>query len=148
LDIRPARPTDAQALAALSSQLGYPVAVGSLTDRLDRLLGRADQVVMVACAGSDGVVGWIHGADEELLEAERRCEILGLVVSHTRRRQRVGQRLVEAVEQWASTRGLVEMSVRSDIVRAESHPFYQRVGYERAKTQHVYRKRLPPRRDA
>jgi len=83
LDIRPARPTDAQALAALSSQLGYPVAVGSLTDRLDRLLGRADQVVMVACAGSDGVVGWIHGADEELLEAERRCEILGLVVSHT-----------------------------------------------------------------
>ena len=40
------------------------------------------------------------------------------------------------------------MSVRSDIVRAESHPFYQRVGYERAKTQHVYRKRLPPRRDA
>ena len=34
------------------------------------------------------------------------------------------------------------MTVRSNVVRHESHPFYERVGYERTKTQHAYRKRL------
>jgi len=38
---------------------------------------------------------------------------------------------------------------RSNAVRAESHPFYQRLGYARTKTQHYYRKALdaaPPQR--
>jgi hypothetical protein len=28
------------------------------------------------------------------------------------------------------------------VVRAESHPFYERLGYLRTKTQHAYRKTL------
>jgi hypothetical protein len=28
------------------------------------------------------------------------------------------------------------------VARTESHPFYERLGYARAKTQHAYRKRL------
>ena len=44
----------------------------------------------------------------------------------------------------ADARGLPEVSVRSNVVREESHPFYERLGYTRAKTQHVYRKALPP----
>jgi hypothetical protein len=34
------------------------------------------------------------------------------------------------------------MAVRSNVARAESHPFYERLGYVRTKTQHAYRKRL------
>jgi hypothetical protein len=34
------------------------------------------------------------------------------------------------------------MTVRSNVVRAESHPFYERLGYVRSKTQHAYRKHL------
>jgi hypothetical protein len=30
-----------------------------------------------------------------------------------------------------------EIAVRSNTVRAESHPFYERAGYVRVKTQHV-----------
>jgi GNAT superfamily N-acetyltransferase len=56
------------------------------------------------------------------------------------RRRGVGQELVAAVEWWALGRGVTEISVRSNVVRAESHPFYQRLGYRRTKTQHVYRK--------
>ena len=31
-----------------------------------------------------------------------------------------------------------EIVVRSNVVRPESHPFYEKIGYERKKTQHVY----------
>jgi GNAT superfamily N-acetyltransferase len=71
------------------------------------------------------------------------AEIFGLVVAQGRRASGVGRRLVEAVEQWARGRGLTDISVRSNVVRPESHSFYERIGYPRLKTQHVYRKRLP-----
>jgi len=51
-----------------------------------------------------------------------------------------GRQLVEAVERWAAARGLDEISVRSNVVRPDAHPFYERLGYIRAKTQHAYRK--------
>ena len=54
----------------------------------------------------------------------------------------LGRRLVAAVEAWASSRGLERMAVRSSVARTGSHPFYERLGYERAKTQHAYRKQL------
>jgi hypothetical protein len=34
------------------------------------------------------------------------------------------------------------VSLRSNIVRPESHAFYEKIGYARFKTQHAYRKRL------
>jgi GNAT superfamily N-acetyltransferase len=139
--VRRATAADAARLAELSEILGYPVAPSSLAPRLERLLARTGDAVFVAEAGA-GVVGWIHGAEQELLEAGRRCEILGLVVDPPYRNQGVGCRLVTAVEQWAGSRGLGQMTVRSNVARAESHPFYLRLGYIRAKTQHVYRKAL------
>jgi uncharacterized damage-inducible protein DinB len=64
------------------------------------------------------------------------------VVDPSCRRQGVGGRLVEAVETWAMARGLDVIVVRSNVTRRESHPFYERHGYTRAKTQHAYRKSL------
>jgi GNAT superfamily N-acetyltransferase len=98
--------------------------------------------VLVAETAPGRVVGWLHGAEQELLESGRRCEILGLVVDESQRARGVGRRLVQAVEAWAAARGLDRMAVRSNVARAESHPFYERLGYVRAKTQHAYRKRL------
>jgi GNAT superfamily N-acetyltransferase len=88
------------------------------------------------------VVGWVHGAEQELLESERRCEILGLVVDAEHRGRGIGRLLVAAVETWAEARGLGLVTVRSNVKRSESHPFYERLGYVKVKTQHAYRKRL------
>jgi GNAT superfamily N-acetyltransferase len=140
--VRRATPADAARLAELSEILGYPVASSSLASRLERLLARTEDAVFVAEAES-GVVGWIHGAEQELLESGRRCEILGLVVDGAYRSQGVGRALVTAVEQWAATRELEQVAVRSNVARTDSHPFYQRLGYVRTKTQHAYRKTLP-----
>jgi GNAT superfamily N-acetyltransferase len=54
----------------------------------------------------------------------------------------VGRNLVGAVESWARDRGIETVSVRSNIVRVEAHPFYQSMGFDRVKTQHAYRKKV------
>jgi GNAT superfamily N-acetyltransferase len=122
--------------------LGYPVEESSLADRLSRLLVRPTDAVFVAQLGSGDVVGWIHAAEQELLESGRRCEILGLIVQPGHRGAGIGRALVEWAEHWAGSRGLEQMAVRSNVLRPESHPFYERLGYRRTKTQHAYRKRL------
>jgi ribosomal protein S18 acetylase RimI-like enzyme len=139
--VRPATLADAPALAALSGQLGYPVAADGVAERLARLLEEPDQTVWVACADGSRVIGWIHGGERTLLESEPDCEILGLVVDGAFRRHGIGRQLVAALERWAAARGL-GVVVRSNILRADSHPFYEGLDYRRTKTQHVYRKDL------
>jgi GNAT superfamily N-acetyltransferase len=144
IEIRPARVEDAGALAGLTTQLGYPVAVEAMRRRLMSVLGPAHSVVLVSCNEHDQPVGWIHVAERQLLEADMYCEIMGLVVDTDHRREGRAARLVAAAEQWAMERGHRQLTVGSNIVRPESHPFYERGGFARVKTQHVYRKALTP----
>lgn len=139
--VRRAAAGDAGHIADLSGVLGYPVERRVMSERLARLLARDDNAVFVTVDG-ERIVGWIHGAEHELLEVGPLCEILGLVVDASIRRSGAGRALVSAVEQWAASRGLPQVSVRSNVVRVESHPFYERLGYTRVKTQHSYRKAL------
>jgi GNAT superfamily N-acetyltransferase len=50
--------------------------------------------------------------------------------------------LVTRAEQWALSRGVKEMLVRSRISREDAHRFYLREGYERTKTSAVFGKHL------
>ena len=140
--IRSATLPDAPRIAELSAVLGYPVAADAMAVRLQHLLARVEETVLVAALSAGEVIGWLHGSEQELLESGRRCEIVGLVVHPEHRTCGVGRRLVAAVEAWAASRGLGEVAVRSNVQRVESHAFYQHVGYERIKTQHAYRKQL------
>ncbi|MEY2509760.1 MAG: hypothetical protein QOE26_523 [Verrucomicrobiota bacterium] len=139
--VRKAKSSDAMRVAELSGVLGYPVDRAAMQRRLEKLDGREQHVVFVAEVNGE-IVGWIHAAERELLVADRIGEICGLVVAEGQRAGGVGRRLVEAVEQWARERGLGQVSVRSNVARPESHPFYEKVGYTRVKTQHAYRKSL------
>ncbi|HSP46006.1 MAG TPA: GNAT family N-acetyltransferase [Chthoniobacterales bacterium] len=141
--VRRAQTADAAGMAELSGILGYPADRETMRSRLEKLSGREEHVVLVAEINGE-VVGWIHGAEQPNLVADRIGEICGLVVADGRRTGGIGRRLVEEVEQWARGRGLDQVSVRSNIARTESHPFYERVGYVCLKTQHAYRKRLNP----
>src|SRR5450755_1210403 len=131
ITIRKAQVTDAARLAKLSEVLGYPVEPELMKRRLERLLSRPDHVVLVAESQTDGVVGWIHAVEQDILEIGRSCEILGLVVAADQRGHGVGRRLMEWVERWAFERGLKQLSVRSNVARSESHPFYEQLGYTR-----------------
>ena len=132
---------DAAAAAVLSGELGYQVTAEAMRPRIESLLGLSDQTVYVACL-SGKVVGWIDLAVSRHLASEPRGEICGLVVSSEVRSCGVGGLLVERAEQWARSRGLTEMLVRSRITREDAHRFYLREGYTRVKTSAVFTKEL------
>ena len=54
----------------------------------------------------------------------------------------IGRDLMAAAEDWAVQKGCVSVYVRSNILRAEAHIFYERIGYSNAKTQYAFRRKL------
>ena len=144
--IRAAVRADAPRLAELSGVLGYPASADVVAARLDRLAALTGHLVLVAELPEGPVIGWLHASEQELLETGRRVEIVGLVVDAAHRGLGVGRLLIAGVEAWTVQRGLDQLHVRSNVVRTESHPFYERLGYVRVKTQHAYRKVLKDRR--
>ncbi len=139
--IRPARVADAASIARLATELGYPTSHEQATSRLE-VLTRSDSHFIVVAERSSRVVGWVAAERRVLLESGERAEIVGLVVEPESRRSGVGAALVRAAETWAIARGLSAIGVRSNVVRTSAHPFYEKLGYVRTKTQHAYSKDL------
>jgi ribosomal protein S18 acetylase RimI-like enzyme len=140
--LRRATEDDADAVAALSRELGYPSDSGAMRSRIAALLQSSADVLFVADDASGASVGWLHAHTAQLIESGFRAEILGLVVSPTARRAGIGRALMAEAERWAESRGAEVVVVRSNVSREESHAFYPALGYENTKTQRVYRKRL------
>ncbi len=59
------------------------------------------------------------------------------------RRQGIGRRLIEEAEHWAGAHGYLDIRLRSGLHRTEAHAFYQAIGYQLAKTSHLFQKLLP-----
>lgn len=133
--------SDAAAVAELSAELGYPVAVPTMEERIRSSAASPDRVTYVACLG-DAVVGWIDIGVVHHLQSGAYAEIGGLVVSNACRNAGIGARLVQRAEQWARERGLTRVVVRSQIAREAAHRFYLRHGYERTKTSAVFTKTI------
>jgi GNAT superfamily N-acetyltransferase len=140
--IRRAQSGDAEPLADLSGELGYPAAGAAVAQRLAVLLDRGDHAVLVAEGAEGSVLGWVHVFVTHRLESPSFAELGGLVVSEGVRGRGIGRDLVVAAERWARGRGLTAIRVRSNVVREEAHAFYRRMGYETLKEQAVFRKIL------
>ncbi len=141
VQIRPPRAADAEQLGVLNRQLGYATEIEELVSRVNKLSGLQEH--FVAVAEVDGaVVGWVQAEHRFSMETGDKAELVGLIVGAAARRSGVGTILVQAAEDWATDRGLRSIVVRSNVIRAESHSFYRRIGYTQSKTQHVYAKPL------
>jgi GNAT superfamily N-acetyltransferase len=140
--IRKVKQADAERIAILSVQLGYPVTTKEMATRLRRAMKMKEVACFVAETKEDGVIGWVHVTATSLLEVEQRAEVNGLVVDEQVRSRGAGARLLEAAEAWAREAGCVGMSVRSNVIRERAHGFYLRQGYEHYKTQKAFRKAL------
>ena|ERR1700733_9504338 len=143
VQIRAIDTADAEAAAGLSGELGYPVSVAAMEERIRNYALLTDRVVFVACRDA-AVIGWIDVGIVHHLQVEPNGEICGLVVSHACRNLGLGAKLVSRAEEWVKERGLTRMIVRSRIAREAAHRFYLREGYERTKTSAVFSKTLRP----
>lgn len=140
--LRPATAEDAAEIARLATQLGYPCDASQMDARLRAVLADPTRTVLVAAHGAV-LAGWVGVEHRTTLESGEKAEIVGFVVDAALRRSGIGRLLLAAAERWAAERGFTRLMVRSNTARLESHPFYEKYGYLRAKSQHVYFKALP-----
>jgi len=138
--VRPATPADAEALALLSAQLGYPADASVIARRLGDIASR--DVVLVALDPRGTACGFAHAEPRRLLIAEPFVELASLVVSEAARGAGVGAALLTAVETWAREHGVASVRVHSNVIRERAHRFYLRQGYAEQKRQAVFFKRL------
>lgn len=146
--LRLALPSDAAEISRLSTELGYPASASEISIRLALLRERPEHYVFVVGEENARLLGWLAVEKRLLLESGAKVEIVGLVVDREARRLGVGKALVAAAEEWARDQGMEKIFVRSNVVRPDSHPFYESLGYRRAKTQHFYLKELTAPRQA
>lgn len=140
--IIPARLEHAADIASLSVELGYQTTVDETREALTQLLTSARHLAIVARDAEGRMLGWATAERRWTLESGETAELTGLVVTRAVRRSGVGRCLVAAAERWALQQGFSAIRVRSNVSRTESHPFYERLGFSWAKTQHVYTKAL------
>jgi GNAT superfamily N-acetyltransferase len=130
--------TDAEVVATLAGELGYPNEVESIRERIRAISG--SDLLLVAVDATDRPIGFIQAHRVCIIEVGFRVEILGLVVSSSARRSGIGRRLIAEAERWAKHIGAEAISVRSNTKRTEAHLFYPTLGYKKIKTQAVYEK--------
>ena len=138
MTIRPAVAADASRITALLHQLGYPEKPERIRDRLDDLGARAETAVLLAEDTRRQIIGCVHVMVDYRLAEGRRGEISSIVVDAGARERGVGAGLVAAAAEWLQARGIDRMRVRCNAVRERAHRFYERLGFETAKTQKVF----------
>jgi len=141
VSIRPAAPADAPRLAALSTELGYPMTPEEAVERFAELSRHADHTLLVADEGG-GPVGWIQVSRTRVFEAQAGAEIAGLVVAGSERGRGIGAALVAAAEEWAAARGCGALRVRCNVVRKRAHDFYRRERFRELKEQKVFERKI------
>ena len=114
--LRQASVNDAVAIAALAVQLGYPVTAREIAERLELLPENTETVVVATIAGA--VRAWMQVGVALSIESEAFAEIRGLGVDANLRSTGVGSQLVFFAREWALTKGVASLRVRSNTVRA------------------------------
>jgi GNAT superfamily N-acetyltransferase len=127
--IREATRDDADVIARLVGELGYPAASAEIPPRLDALKRSGTAVAFVAELDSK-IVGVATAHVYSGIHATHPIGWLtSLVVSADSFKQGVGKALVEAAETWLRERGAERMNLTSALRRKDAHEFYKHIGF-------------------
>jgi ribosomal protein S18 acetylase RimI-like enzyme len=130
--LRPAGDADAEQVASLMTELGYPSTAAGVEDRLHGSLNSQTSCCLVVQA-DDEVIGVMSA---ELIPyfptGSTICRVTSLVVSSRHRSRGVGEKLMAAAATFAREHGCSGIEVTSAERRVDAHRFYQRLGFARA----------------
>jgi GNAT superfamily N-acetyltransferase len=128
---RAAQENDAQGVAEMLSELGYPTAPVVAERRLRETLADPAACVVVA---DDGplVVGLLAGRAAPYFPSGAQVfRVTALVVAAPHRGKGIGRALLEHGIQLAAKRGCTGVELTSAEHRAAAHAFYERLGFTR-----------------
>ncbi len=137
-NIRKATLNDSVSINDLSLHLGYEnTPHDTAYERLKCLLESTSDDVFV-CEKSNSIVGWIHVFKAYRVASPTFYEIGGLVVCPKFRSIGVGRQLIDFVTKESKCQNL-ELRVRCNSIRNDTHAFYEKTGFTTSKTQQVFK---------
>jgi predicted N-acetyltransferase YhbS len=129
LSIRHARLSDAEDIAGLLEQLGYPTDSKAVERRLNLAGSSRDDAVLVA-EEEDRVVAFLSLHVIPYFTTGRRVgRVSALSVEESCRGQGIGREMMKAAEEQAKGMGCSAIEVTSANHRIGAHAFYDRLGY-------------------
>jgi GNAT superfamily N-acetyltransferase len=132
---------DAEAVNALSTQLGYAMPVEQTLANIRSVSETKGHNAFVA-VHENRIIGWIGVAIVLQIESAPFCEIKGLVVDETYRGHGIGKLLIEKAKQWSRETGITILRLRCNTIRKEAHLFYHHVGFKEIKEQKVFQMKI------
>jgi ribosomal protein S18 acetylase RimI-like enzyme len=129
IEIRVATLADAEPMARLVTDLGYPTSSGQMIERLRAILHDEDYDTLVAHDAGQ-ILGFIGTRVGPLYESDDQYgQIMVLSVASDHRRRGIGRLLLQAAESILADRGARVLVVTSGNQRADAHAFYEKNGY-------------------
>jgi ribosomal protein S18 acetylase RimI-like enzyme len=129
LSVREAKPRDAEAIAALASELGFPSEAAAVRKRLGALAKRGEPVLVAEDEEVIGFIAWTVWIPVHRPKPVGR--ITTLVVTKKARGRGVGSALVAEAEARFLNAGCGLAEVTSNVELGGAHDFYRRRDYER-----------------
>jgi GNAT superfamily N-acetyltransferase len=137
--VRSALLEDADRLARLFDQLGYPQTGDALRGPLENMLADPRADVLVADDGRALVGAATYYFVPVAHDSGPWCRITTLVVDEAHRGHGIGRMLVAAAEAAARDAGCSRIEATSALQRTGAHRFYERFGYGRTSTHFLKR---------
>lgn len=140
MKIRIANLSDSKAIQKLNSiELHYDYPLENTTKKLELILSLDWQIIYVA--EIDGqVAGYVQAHKYIGTFGDLFVNIMGLAVSKDFQGNGVGKALMFAAENWAQEIGAEGVRLNSGSERTEAHKFYEKIGYDKSKTQAKFQK--------
>jgi len=128
-DLRSASLIDADDVATLLSELGYPCDRLEAAQRIAAITENDRQALVVA--RSEGMVSGLVALDfmYYLPLGTTTCRITALVVTPAARGQGLGRQLLREAERRARTGGAARLELTSGSQRTDAHAFYKACGF-------------------
>ena len=128
LRIRDATSDDADVVAGLLGELGYPTDAAELPRRIDAVRDDGGEVFLAIDAGGNAVGLMCLSRHVALHTSLPIAYIDALVTSSSARRTGVGRFLVEEAKRWAERSGCGRLTLTSAEHRKDAHVFYPSCG--------------------
>jgi GNAT superfamily N-acetyltransferase len=129
LTIRPAADTDAETIAALFTDEGYPAGPSDIVERLSRFASDHSRVVVAEHEGS--LLGFIAlHAMPRFEHDDRILRVLALVVDAGARERGVGRALMAEAERIGTDLGAAFIEITAGHHRPEARRLYESLGYD------------------
>jgi GNAT superfamily N-acetyltransferase len=138
--LRPATPSDAERIAALLTEEGYPVGETAIATRLERFSSEQSRVVVADHAGE--LLGFIALHVIPRFEHDDRIvRILALVVDPGARERGIGHLLMDEAERVAAEQEAAFTEVTAGHHRPQARQLYESLGYDASVTAYLRKRR-------